>query len=91
MYLLKDGKNPNFPWRLEVHLAQEDKTFLEELAFVHGGVGLSALVREIVREKRRKLEEPIHVITGLVTHKCDQKRTGLEGWEVPSDEVSDSC
>ncbi len=54
---MKSKNSPNYPWEVTVLFTDEDKLFLEDLAFIHGGVGLSTLIRILVREKQRSLED----------------------------------
>ncbi len=56
-----------YPWELKVRFSDADKLFLEDLAFIHGGVGISTMVRELVRAKQKELEEEIHDIPNADT------------------------
>lgn len=62
MQRTKGGSHRDYPWEQRVLLSDADKLFLEDMAFIHGGVGISTMVREIIREKQRSLEESTHVI-----------------------------
>jgi len=53
---MKSRNSPNYPWEVTVLFTDGDKLFLEDLAFIHGGGGLSTLIRMLVREKQRSLE-----------------------------------
>ena len=58
MQRTKGGSHHNYPWEQRVLLSDDDKRFLEDLNRVRGGIGISPIVREIIREKKRLLEDP---------------------------------